>query len=132
MEFYNDKFKKIRDIKGITNREIAEKLNISEQAVQKWNSGASKPRTLKIFDLANILGCSVADISDVSPLDIKNPELATEKLFPDVQSPETIDEQLILAFLRNPKNKQRREKLLHEAKMSAVELWLMHEKEETP
>lgn len=125
MKFYHDQFKSIREAKGITNKEIAEKLDISEQAVQKWNSGAAKPRAAKIFDIARILGCDTTMISDVTPLDKHNPALQTSNLFPGLSSTKEIDDQLIIAFLHDPKNKKRREELLFEAKMHALEQYAL-------
>ena len=120
MIFYHDKFRSIREAAGITNKEIATKLNVSEQAVQKWNSGASKPRAAKIFAIARIIGCATTDISDVTPLNRSNPALQTSNLMPDAPSPAELDDWLIITYLRDPKNKKQREDLLFEAKMYAI------------
>lgn len=120
MIFHHYKFKSIREAAGITNKEIAKQLNISEQAVQKWNSGASKPRASKIFAIARIIGCATTDISDVTPLDKNNPVLQTSNLMPDVPSPAELDDWLIITYLRDPKNQKQREDLLFKAKMYAI------------
>lgn len=67
MLFYKDLFKTYRQTKGYTHKEIGEKLGITEQAVQQWESGETKPRSKNVIKLAKILGISVIDISDMKP-----------------------------------------------------------------
>ena len=51
--------KTIRKSKNITQKELAEKLNISSQAVSRWENGDSLPDTLLLLDLSEKLGISV-------------------------------------------------------------------------
>ena len=59
----NDKFAKnftaLRKEKGFTQASIAEKLNVSAQAVSKWENGDSLPDVSLLSDIADILGTSI-------------------------------------------------------------------------
>ena len=67
MEFYKDSFKLYRNSRGLTHAEIAKRLNLTEQSVEHWEAGRSKPRPARVYELAKILGCSAVDISDLKP-----------------------------------------------------------------
>ncbi len=45
----------LRKAAGMTQKELAEKLNISFQAVSKWETGESLPDTGVLLDLCDIL-----------------------------------------------------------------------------
>jgi Predicted transcriptional regulators len=49
----------LRKAAGLTQKELAEKLNISFQAVSKWETGESLPDTGILLELSDILGTSV-------------------------------------------------------------------------
>ena len=49
----------LRREKGWTQRELAERLYISDKAVSKWETGESVPDTGKLLPLANALGVSL-------------------------------------------------------------------------
>lgn len=51
--------KTMRKSKKITQKELAEKLSISSQAVSRWENGDALPDTMLLLDLAEILGVSV-------------------------------------------------------------------------
>ena len=51
--------KTIRKSKNITQKELAENLNISFQAVSRWENGDALPDTMILLDLAEKLGISV-------------------------------------------------------------------------
>lgn len=46
----------LREKKGFTQAEIAQKLGVTPAAVSKWENGSSKPRVEVLFQLADILG----------------------------------------------------------------------------
>lgn len=52
----------LRKEKGYTQRELAEKLCISDKAVSKWETGASIPDTALLIPLSELLGVSVTEI----------------------------------------------------------------------
>ena len=49
----------LRRQKGMTQKELAEKLNITYQAVSKWETGESLPDTGLLLDLCEVLETSV-------------------------------------------------------------------------
>ena len=52
----------LRKLKRITQNELGEKLNVSFQAVSKWERGETLPDTSILIDLANALETTVDDI----------------------------------------------------------------------
>jgi transcriptional regulator with XRE-family HTH domain len=52
----------LRKRKNITQKELGERLNISYQAVSKWERGECFPDTALLIDLANILETSVDNV----------------------------------------------------------------------
>lgn len=53
-----DKILNLRKKNGMSQEELAEKLQVSRQSVSKWESGASIPDINKILDLARLFGVS--------------------------------------------------------------------------
>lgn len=54
-----EKLQNLRKEKGMTQEELAEKLNISRQAVSKWESNQTMPETDKIIQIANLFDVSL-------------------------------------------------------------------------
>ena len=52
----------LRKAKGYTQKELAEKLYISDKAVSKWEVGASLPDTALLVPLSELLGVSVTEL----------------------------------------------------------------------
>lgn len=52
----------LRREKGYTQKEMAEKLFISNKAVSKWENGASVPDTAMLIPLAELLGVTVTEL----------------------------------------------------------------------
>jgi len=50
---------KIRKEKGLSQEQLAEKLDVSRQSVSKWESGAAYPELEKIMLISDIFGCSM-------------------------------------------------------------------------
>ena len=50
---------KLRKEKGLTQKELADKFNISFQAVSKWENGETLPDSSLLLELAKVLGTSV-------------------------------------------------------------------------
>ena len=49
----------LRKEKNISQSELAKRLNVSRQAVSKWEQGTSSPDTDRLIQLAEILGTEV-------------------------------------------------------------------------
>lgn len=47
---------------GLTQQQVADKLNISYQAVSKWENGSAYPNTELLIELSNLLGVSVDEL----------------------------------------------------------------------
>ena len=54
--------KKLRIETGLTQEELAGRLDVCQQAVAKWENGISTPRIEKLIELAKLLGCSIDDL----------------------------------------------------------------------
>lgn len=116
MKFYCEKFKSIRESRGLTQDELAAKIGNTRQAIQRWEKNKCNPKPKHIPLLAQILNCSIKEISD---LEIK-PEMAEnvnlKLLFPDFQSDiKELENQIILIFLNSQPQKDLRDKILKEA-----------------
>lgn len=61
MEF-GDKLRSLRTKAGLTQLDIAEKLDLSAAAIGAWENGRAKPRLTKLGQLAELLGTSAADL----------------------------------------------------------------------
>ena len=61
MEF-GDKLRSLRTKAGLTQLDIAEKLDVLAAAIGAWENGRAKPRLTKLGQLAELLGTSAADL----------------------------------------------------------------------
>lgn len=55
----NSQIIRIRRERGLTQEALAERLNISRQAVTKWENGEAVPEITRLIDLADVFGVSV-------------------------------------------------------------------------
>ena len=74
----------LRKEKGLTQKELAEKLYLSDKAVSKWETGASIPDTTMLIPLAEILGVTVTELLECrrreeSTLDAREAEALVQK-----------------------------------------------------
>lgn len=60
---------KFRKIKGLTQAELGELLDVSNQAVSKWESEMTMPDIMLLPDLASVLGVSMEMLYDTSSAD---------------------------------------------------------------
>ena len=54
--------KEKRNIRNLTQEELAKKMNINRSTVAKWETGESLPRADKLFKLAKIFNCTVDEL----------------------------------------------------------------------
>lgn len=66
MEF-GKKLRSLRIKAGLTQLDIAEKLDVSAAAIGAWENGRAKPRLTKLGQLAELLGTSAADLMGETP-----------------------------------------------------------------
>ena len=67
MKFEGQLFRQYREMAGFTQKNIADRLGYSRQAVEKWENGKSNPKPDVVKKLAKMLNLSVIDISDLPP-----------------------------------------------------------------
>jgi len=56
---FDEKLQKLRKEKGLSQEELAEMMNVSRQAVSRWEGGLSYPETEKIITLSEVFGVTV-------------------------------------------------------------------------
>ena len=56
---FNEKLQKMRKEKGLSQEALAEMLNVSRQAISKWESGQAYPETDKLIIVSEIFGVTV-------------------------------------------------------------------------
>lgn len=57
----------IRREKGLTQKDLAEKLNVTDKAVSKWERDIALPDINTLPELANILGISIEELITAKP-----------------------------------------------------------------
>lgn len=67
MNFYAARLKSIRELNGLSQKELAKKAGVTSQAISLYERGDNQPRPKTVYRLAKSLGCSVYDISDIKP-----------------------------------------------------------------
>ena len=50
--------------RGLSQKQLAEKRRVSQVAVSLWETGAKYPSLDRLYDLAAVLGCRVAQLVD--------------------------------------------------------------------
>ena len=57
------RIRKLRIGQGLSQEMLAERLDVSRQAVAKWERGTSLPSTANLLALSRIFGCSVSELA---------------------------------------------------------------------
>ncbi len=87
------RIKELRRVKGLSQREAALQMGVSEQAISKWESGACLPDVYHLKLLGKVLGVSVDCLLDVEreqPEKVLETFQAGGAVFELVEKPETI------------------------------------------
>lgn len=69
---FNEKLYMLRKSKGMSQEEMAEKLNVSRQAISKWENGEAFPEASKIVHISKLFGVTTdylldSDIEEYAP-----------------------------------------------------------------
>lgn len=65
---------------GLTQKQLAEKLNITDRAVSKWETGKALPDSSIMLELCRILGITVNDLLSGEVISMENNNQINEKL----------------------------------------------------
>ena len=74
-----------RKEKGITQKQLAEKLNITDRAVSKWETGKSIPDAAIMLDLCKILGISANELLSGERIAMENYQKRAEENLVELQ-----------------------------------------------
>ena len=77
MEFY-EKLIRLRKKQGLTQQELAEAIDVSRQAISKWEVGAATPSTKNLRSLSKIFEVSLDDLVDGGELPSEECGAATD------------------------------------------------------
>lgn len=72
----NDELKRLRKEKGLTQVELAERLNLSQATIASWESGLRRPDLDFLPTIADFYGVSVDDLLGRDPRTKKEPATA--------------------------------------------------------
>lgn len=59
---FSENLQNLRKIKNMSQEQLAEKLEVSRQAVSKWESGSGYPETEKLITICEIFDCSMDNL----------------------------------------------------------------------
>lgn len=62
METFGQRFQRLRKAKGLTQEDIANKINISAQAVSKWENDLTSPDISVLAELSDMLGVTLDEL----------------------------------------------------------------------
>lgn len=62
-----ERIRQFRVERGLSQEALAEALDVSRQAVAKWERGASLPSTANLLALSRVFGCSVSELTGPPP-----------------------------------------------------------------
>lgn len=62
MSIFRTNLKKYLELKGVTQTALAEKLDISQSAVNEWINKGTTPRAKRLEEIAKILGITVNEL----------------------------------------------------------------------
>ena len=92
--------KTIRKEKRLTQREVAEKLNISEKTVSKWETGNGLPEVSLMLPLCELLEISVNELLSGEKLDEKRYfEKAEQNIVSLMEEKNETKKKIILAYI---------------------------------
>lgn len=74
----SDNIKRFRKAKGISQEEMAARLNVVRQTVSKWENGLSVPDADVLIDMADLLGVSVNQLLGLEEENNRNENLSME------------------------------------------------------
>jgi transcriptional regulator with XRE-family HTH domain len=62
MNRYKPRIHLIREKRGLSQTELAKRINVSQPLLSKWESGKAYPRYPELKAIATVLKCSIEDL----------------------------------------------------------------------
>lgn len=56
------RLKELREAKGLSQRELARELHVTQGAVQKWEAGRQMPKASRLTAICKVLGCTLDEL----------------------------------------------------------------------
>jgi transcriptional regulator with XRE-family HTH domain len=75
---FNEKLQKLRKEKGMSQENLAEILDVSRQAISKWESGQSYPETDKLIVLSDMFGVTLDSLIKDGEIEKDNQNIASD------------------------------------------------------
>ncbi|MCX8526232.1 helix-turn-helix domain-containing protein [Chryseobacterium formosus] len=100
------KLNKLRTGRNLTQMQIAEKLHISQNAYNKWESDKAKPAMENLMKIADFYETDVYDLLDETPIVQNNTDRAVGNIHNNntVTINNTFSEELIESIIKNQKD----------------------------
>ena len=71
----NEKLKRLREEKGLSQNELAVELNVARQTISKWELGIREPDLVTIKSICRFFNCSLSELVDDDHETIREDEL---------------------------------------------------------
>ena len=84
-----------RKEQNLTQSQLAEKLNITDRAVSKWETGRAMPDSGLMLDLCEILGITVTDLLNGERVEGDRPDINEAQLLEAVKEKQETDKRLL-------------------------------------
>lgn len=101
MSNFSHKLKSLRIERGITQKKLADSLNVSQNAIYNWENGKREPSIEMIKKIATVLGITIAEFLDDDFFDAAT--------LPDAEYEETLIDDKFKSIIEND-NLNRKEK----------------------
>ncbi|MBR3973218.1 MAG: helix-turn-helix transcriptional regulator [Oscillospiraceae bacterium] len=75
---FHEKLQSIRKSSGMTQTELAEKLNVSRQAVSRWEMGSAMPDIENLIAISELFGVALDDLLKADRISVNEPEPSME------------------------------------------------------
>lgn len=63
MSYFSTNLKYLREEKKLSQNKLAEMANVNQTTIMRWEAGEMSPSLDNIYDIANVLKVSVADLT---------------------------------------------------------------------
>ena len=83
---------------NLTQMQLAEKLNITDRAISKWENGKSMPDSSIMLDLCNELKISVNELLSGEMIEMKNYDESAEKLLLEILKQKEKEDKRLLSM----------------------------------